>query len=96
MTDGWYWYEKSGGIPLRRFNADGSVGGTVEKDSLQVGEEIVAYSYPAGHFRATIRQDSAGKLYAITDGGLMFVLELDDDNLWGTRISVNMAAALGA
>jgi len=92
MANEWYWYEKRSGYPLKTVNADGSPGTTIEKNELIDGMEVIAASY-VGFFIATIHTDPPDNPYAMTSGGLMFVLEYDEEEgVWGTRISVNTKA----
>ena len=92
MANEWYWYEKRSGYPLKTVNADGSPGTTIEKNELIGGMEVIAASY-VGFCVATIHMDPPDNPYAMTSGGLMFVLEYDEEEgVWGTRISVNAKA----
>jgi len=92
MSDGWYWYEKTGGIPLRKLDANGNpTKELVHKDEIEEDLEILAASY-VGWYKAKVMKDKFGEYYAMSEDGMLFSLELDEDDLWGTRCSVNAKA----
>lgn len=92
MSEGWYWYERTGGIPLRKIAADGKpLDEFIHKDEIKEGMEVAAASV-VGWYKAKIEKGKYGEFYAMTEGGLLFDLDLGDDGIWGTTCSINTKA----